>query len=284
MLKETRNILIDEEVQRRRAIKNTLANEGLEAKRQEEEVAERKRKADSAKTWEGTSSQQSSSSCHAFFLLTIVWFGLTENRDNRVSILSSLSPATIASGPDFPPHPLLPGLGLARICSEAGQEEEEVERAWLNLWRGGRSRLELCGRGECTSILRCNCMTPSRSKRKALQRVQTLPSLWKVRKLSRQYHDVPPRRRVTLPSRLSDYQQTSTYHPAPACGSLTFDPSLPTPSHCLSLFHDYVGLLLLRHFDGRSQARTSFRRELAFRRNLQALTRGLYLACSTRTS
>ena len=50
VLKETRNILIDEEVQRRRAIKNTLANEGLEAKRQEEEIAERKRKAESAKS------------------------------------------------------------------------------------------------------------------------------------------------------------------------------------------------------------------------------------------
>lgn len=68
MLKETRNILIDEEVQRRRAIKNTLANEGLEAKRQEEEVAERKRKADSAKTWEGTSSQQSPSVLSCIFL------------------------------------------------------------------------------------------------------------------------------------------------------------------------------------------------------------------------
>ena len=53
VLKETRNILIDEEVQRRRAIKNTLANEGLEAKRQEEEIQERKRKMDDKKTWEG---------------------------------------------------------------------------------------------------------------------------------------------------------------------------------------------------------------------------------------
>jgi DnaJ family protein C protein 8 len=53
VLKETRNILIDEEVQRRRAIKNTLANEGLEAKRQEEEIQERKRKMDEKKTWEG---------------------------------------------------------------------------------------------------------------------------------------------------------------------------------------------------------------------------------------
>lgn len=38
---------------RRRAIKMNLANEGLEAKRKEDEVLERKRKAEEEKTWEG---------------------------------------------------------------------------------------------------------------------------------------------------------------------------------------------------------------------------------------
>lgn len=60
VLKETRDILIDEEVQRRRAIKNTLANEGLEAKRQEEEIQDRKRKMDEKKTWEGASAPRCS--------------------------------------------------------------------------------------------------------------------------------------------------------------------------------------------------------------------------------
>lgn len=37
-----------------RAIKMNLANEGLEAKRKEEEVIHRKRKAEDDKSWEGT--------------------------------------------------------------------------------------------------------------------------------------------------------------------------------------------------------------------------------------
>lgn len=36
-----------------RAIKMNLANEGLEAKRKEEEVVQRKRKAEDDKSWEG---------------------------------------------------------------------------------------------------------------------------------------------------------------------------------------------------------------------------------------
>lgn len=36
-----------------RAIKMNLANEGLEAKRKEEEVVQRKRKAEDEKSWEG---------------------------------------------------------------------------------------------------------------------------------------------------------------------------------------------------------------------------------------
>ena len=36
-----------------RAIKMNLANEGLEARKKDEEVAQRKRKAEDDKTWEG---------------------------------------------------------------------------------------------------------------------------------------------------------------------------------------------------------------------------------------
>ena len=37
-----------------RAVKMNLANEGLEARKKDEEVAQRKRKAEEDKTWEGT--------------------------------------------------------------------------------------------------------------------------------------------------------------------------------------------------------------------------------------
>ena len=47
-------MLIEEEVRRRKAIKMNLANEGLEAKKKEEEVNNRKRKAEEDKNWEGT--------------------------------------------------------------------------------------------------------------------------------------------------------------------------------------------------------------------------------------
>jgi DnaJ family protein C protein 8 len=46
-------LLIDEEVRRRKAIKMNLANEGLEARKKDEEVATRKRKAEDDKVWEG---------------------------------------------------------------------------------------------------------------------------------------------------------------------------------------------------------------------------------------
>ncbi|KAF9243398.1 DnaJ-domain-containing protein [Melanogaster broomeanus] len=53
MLKEkVKEVLIDEEVRRRKAIKMNLANEGLEARKKEEEVASRKRKAEEDKQWE----------------------------------------------------------------------------------------------------------------------------------------------------------------------------------------------------------------------------------------
>lgn len=50
-VKET---LIEEEVRRRKAIKMNLANEGLEARKKDEEVAAKKRKAEEDKVWEGT--------------------------------------------------------------------------------------------------------------------------------------------------------------------------------------------------------------------------------------
>ncbi|GJJ08578.1 hypothetical protein Clacol_002797 [Clathrus columnatus] len=49
---KSKELLIEEEVARRKAIKMNLANEGLEAKRKEEEVLQRKRKAEDDKTWE----------------------------------------------------------------------------------------------------------------------------------------------------------------------------------------------------------------------------------------
>ncbi|KAN0092960.1 hypothetical protein V8E55_003744 [Tylopilus felleus] len=53
MLKEkVKEVLIEEELRRRKAIKMNLANEGLEARKKEEEVATRKRKAEEDKAWE----------------------------------------------------------------------------------------------------------------------------------------------------------------------------------------------------------------------------------------
>ncbi|KAF8554625.1 DnaJ-domain-containing protein [Imleria badia] len=53
MLKEKiKEVLIEEEVRRRKAIKMNLANEGLEARKKEEEVATRKRKVEEDKAWE----------------------------------------------------------------------------------------------------------------------------------------------------------------------------------------------------------------------------------------
>jgi len=49
---KSKELLIDEEVSRRKAIKMNLANEGLEAKRKEEETIQKKRKAEDDKTWE----------------------------------------------------------------------------------------------------------------------------------------------------------------------------------------------------------------------------------------
>ncbi|KAH7884452.1 DnaJ domain-containing protein [Phlebopus sp. FC_14] len=55
MLKEKiKELLIEEEVRRRKAIKMNLANEGLEARKKEEEVVAKKRKAEEDKAWEET--------------------------------------------------------------------------------------------------------------------------------------------------------------------------------------------------------------------------------------
>ena len=69
MRAQSKELLIEEEVRRRkyvtilryllyidlcRAIKMNLANEGLEAKKKDEEVAAKKRKAEDDKVWEGS--------------------------------------------------------------------------------------------------------------------------------------------------------------------------------------------------------------------------------------
>ncbi|KAL0574991.1 DnaJ subfamily C member 8 [Marasmius crinis-equi] len=49
---QSKELLIDEELRRRKAIKMNLANEGLEARKKDEEVASKKRKAEEEKQWE----------------------------------------------------------------------------------------------------------------------------------------------------------------------------------------------------------------------------------------
>ncbi|CAA7266957.1 unnamed protein product [Cyclocybe aegerita] len=55
---QSKQLLIDEEVRRRKAIKMNLANEGLEARKKDEEVAQRKRKAEDDKNWEDNREQR----------------------------------------------------------------------------------------------------------------------------------------------------------------------------------------------------------------------------------
>ncbi|KAF9456621.1 DnaJ-domain-containing protein [Collybia nuda] len=55
---QSKELLIDEEVRRRKAIKMNLANEGLEARKKDEEVASRKRKVEEDKNWEDTRDQR----------------------------------------------------------------------------------------------------------------------------------------------------------------------------------------------------------------------------------
>ncbi|KAF9525639.1 DnaJ-domain-containing protein [Crepidotus variabilis] len=54
----SKQLLVEEEVRRRTAIKNNLANEGLEAKKKEDEVSQRKRKAEDDKLWEENREQR----------------------------------------------------------------------------------------------------------------------------------------------------------------------------------------------------------------------------------
>lgn len=58
MRTQSKQLLIDEEVRRRKAIKMNLANEGLEARKKDEEVATKKRKAEEEKAWEDTREQR----------------------------------------------------------------------------------------------------------------------------------------------------------------------------------------------------------------------------------
>ncbi|KDQ06389.1 hypothetical protein BOTBODRAFT_121576 [Botryobasidium botryosum FD-172 SS1] len=55
---KSKELLIDEEVARRKAYKLTLANEGLEAKKKEEEAEKKKRKAEDDQRWEETREQR----------------------------------------------------------------------------------------------------------------------------------------------------------------------------------------------------------------------------------
>ncbi|KAF8150792.1 DnaJ-domain-containing protein [Crassisporium funariophilum] len=55
---QSKQLLIDEEVRRRKAVKMNLANEGLEARKKDEEVSQRKRKAEEDKSWEDTRDQR----------------------------------------------------------------------------------------------------------------------------------------------------------------------------------------------------------------------------------
>ncbi|KAJ7678923.1 DnaJ domain-containing protein [Mycena polygramma] len=58
MRAQTKELLIEEELRRRKAIKMNLANEGLEARMKDAEVAGKKRKAEDDKVWEDTREQR----------------------------------------------------------------------------------------------------------------------------------------------------------------------------------------------------------------------------------
>ncbi|EKM58283.1 uncharacterized protein PHACADRAFT_140077 [Phanerochaete carnosa HHB-10118-sp] len=55
---KSKEVLIEEEVRRRKAVKMNLANEGLEARKKEEEVMAKKRKAEDEATWEAGREQR----------------------------------------------------------------------------------------------------------------------------------------------------------------------------------------------------------------------------------
>ena len=74
---KSKELLIDEEVRRRKAVKMNLANEGLEARKKDEEVATRKRKAEEDKVWEG----MPPCDCHT---ISFADGYLIDGRDHRV--------------------------------------------------------------------------------------------------------------------------------------------------------------------------------------------------------
>ncbi|KAF8604673.1 DnaJ-domain-containing protein [Ceratobasidium sp. AG-I] len=74
-----KEMLIEEELRRRKAVKMNLANEGLEARRKEEESATKKRKAEEDARWEGTHSPAFLASWQTDFI-----GALAENREHRV--------------------------------------------------------------------------------------------------------------------------------------------------------------------------------------------------------
>ncbi|KAI0288029.1 DnaJ-domain-containing protein [Russula brevipes] len=55
---KSKELLIEEELRRRRAVKMNLANEGFEARKKDEEVATKKRKAEDDAKWEATREQR----------------------------------------------------------------------------------------------------------------------------------------------------------------------------------------------------------------------------------
>ncbi|KAH9959582.1 DnaJ-domain-containing protein [Russula dissimulans] len=55
---KSKELLIDEELRRRRSVKMNLANEGFEARKKEEEVTAKKRKAEDDARWEETREQR----------------------------------------------------------------------------------------------------------------------------------------------------------------------------------------------------------------------------------
>ncbi|KAF7773563.1 hypothetical protein Agabi119p4_5730 [Agaricus bisporus var. burnettii] len=76
-----KDILIEEEVRRRKAIRLNLANEGLEARKKDEEVASRKRKVEEDKQWEENREQRVDS-----------WRSFASNKDGRKKKKSKVIP------------------------------------------------------------------------------------------------------------------------------------------------------------------------------------------------
>jgi DnaJ homolog subfamily C member 8 len=84
---QTKDLLIEEEVRRRKAVKMNLANEGLEARKKEEEVVAKKRKAEEDKQWEGKSLH------NLFFIPNCMLILFLETREQRVDSWRSFAGA-----------------------------------------------------------------------------------------------------------------------------------------------------------------------------------------------